>query len=343
MSAFFEAIAREKPRRRLLAAWTMDGARALLGRNGADWELIYRDEAFPPALCAAVPNHEGLFERDGTRVFVEPLADGRRLVICGAGHVALCVIRLGVMLGFETTVIEDRETYAEKARTAGAGRVICSPFGAALETLDSDDRTAFVVMTREHVHDLECLRRILKKPCAYAGMMGSRSRSASVRQQLLSEGFDPRRVDALRMPIGLSIGARTPEEIAVSVMGELIAVMNGLDSGEGFPPGMLEALTAPGTAAVLAMIVEKNGEAPRRPGTKMLVWGDGSFLGTVGGGTAEAEILETAVRMLREDCRESRLIRVSMKKGALQCGGEIAALLLPCEARKKERGSNEVD
>lgn len=333
MPEFFRIIANERSRRRLLAAWAMDGAsagaRALFGWDGARYEPIYRDAAFPAAL---LPEGEGLLEYMGTRVFVEQISGGRRLVVCGAGHVALNVIRLGAMLGFGVTVIEDREAFAERAKEAGAERVICAPFAEALDAMEGGPLTAFVVMTREHVHDVECLRRILKKPWAYAGMMGSRSRSASIRRNLLDEGFDPGRVEAVRMPIGLSIGARTPEEIAVSVMAELIAVINGIDTGEGFPPGMLEALTAPGAAAVLAIIVEKTGEAPRRPGTRLLVRADGSFMGTVGGGYAEAVLLKTAAGMLREGCRESRLVRVSMKKGALQCGGEIAVLLIPCEA-----------
>ena len=77
----------------------------------------------------------------------------------------------------------------------------------------------------------------------------------------------------------------------------------------------------------LAMIVEKRGEAPRRPGTKMLVRADGSFLGTVGGGYAEAEILKTARQMIAEGDQRSRVVRITMKKGTMHCGGEIAVFL----------------
>ena len=197
-----------------------------------------------------------------------------------------------------------------------------------MDGIEGDLSTAFVIMTREHVHDVECLRKILDKPFAYAGMMGSRSRTEQIRDQLREEGYDPQRADAVHMPIGLPIGSRTPEEIAVSVAAELIRDMNAADPGEIFPPGMAEEL-AGHPQGVLTMIVEKNGEAPRRPGTKMLVRNDGSFLGTVGGGYAEAEILKTAGQMIREGCRESRLVRISMQKGTMQCGGEIAVFLLP--------------
>ena len=251
-------------------------------------------------------------------------------MICGAGHVALCVIRIGVMLGYDVTVIEDREEFAGKAREAGAQHVICRDFGEALDGVDGDFSTAFVVMTREHAYDVECLRRILGKPYVYAGMMGSRSRTEQVRQQLTEEGYDREKTEQIHMPIGLPIGSRTPEEIAVSVTAELIRVMNEADPGEGFPPGMAEELagrTENEKPAVLAMIVEKSGEAPRRPGTKMLVRSDESFSGTVGGGYAEAVILKTAGEMVRSGEEKSRLVRVSMKKGTMYCGGEITVFL----------------
>lgn len=337
MPGFFEQMDQAKEKGTLLAVWIVEGngagAKALLDRNG----ILFRDDAFPAELADRIrsqaPDQNGILEDGDARVFLERISGRRKLVICGAGHVAIAVAGLGVMLGWHVTVIDDREEFAEKARKAGAHRVICRPFGEALDTIPGDDATAFVIMTREHAHDVECLRRILRKPYAYAGMMGSRSRSASVRQQLLEEGAAPGRVAEVHMPIGLPIGSRTPEEIAISVMAELIQVMNAADPGEGYPEGMTEELAAlPGTQSVtgvMAVIVEKKGEAPRRPGTKMWIRADGSFRGTVGGGYAEAVILETAGQMIRENCRESRLMQVSMKKGAMYCGGEITVVLLP--------------
>jgi len=335
MAGFFETILRRKGSGQLLAAWIIEGenagARVLLNREG----LLFREEDFPEELAEKIRKsggrQEGIPEKNGVRIFQDYLSEGRRLVICGAGHVSMCVIRLGVMLGYEVTVIEDREEFAEKARTAGAHQVICKPFGEALDEITGDPATAFVVMTREHVHDVECLRRILKKNYAYVGMMGSRSRSQNVREQLLNEGYDDRKVDETHMPIGLSIGSRTPEEISVSVMAQVIQEMNTADPGEDFPAGMPEELAviecAGDSRGVLAMIVAKSGEAPRRPGTKMLVREDGSFLGTVGGGYAEAVILETARKMLREGTPQNILVKVSLKKGTMYCGGEIEVFL----------------
>ena len=335
MPGFFEAVAAGKGNS-LLAAWIIEGETAGNGavfeRNSQGYSLRFRDDAFPRELAEEIrelpPERAGILEWAGMRVFLEQISGGRKLVICGAGHVALSVIRLCLTLGFEITVIEDREEYAAKAREAGAHRVVCRPFGEALDGIAGDFSTSFVIMTREHAHDAECLRRILRKPSAYTGMMGSRSRTDQIRRQMLEEGFDARKTEQLHMPIGLPIGSRTPGEIAVSVAAELISVLNAAAPGEGFPEGMPEEL-AGRPQGILAMIVEKKGEAPRRPGTKMLVRSDGSFLGTVGGGYAEVLILRTAGQMIREACRKSRLVTVSMKKGDMHCGGEITVFLMP--------------
>ena len=339
MPGFFEAIARETTAPRL-AAWVLEGravgSKALFALEDRQYALLYRDEDFPDPLLKAIrrqePGRAGILVSEDGRVFLEPIAGRRQLVICGAGHVSLCVIRLATTLGYAVTAVEDRETYAEKARKAGAERVLCQPFVEALEQIDGDRETAFVVMTREHAHDVECLRHILKKPRAYLGAMGSHRRSLEIRRQLAEEGFHSGDIEALHMPIGLSIKARTPEEIAVSVMAELISVMNSIDAGEAYPPGLLPALMALEAShapAVLAIIVEKRGEAPRRPGTKMLVYPDGRALGTVGGGFAEAEILRRAGEMLEAGRRQGELMRITMKKGTMHCGGEIEVLLLP--------------
>lgn len=375
MPGFFESIVRRKTDRQMLAAWVIAGpaagAKALFFREEDHYSQEYCDEAFPEdcaleisKLSSLSREPDGILEQGDSRVFLEQINIGRKLVICGAGHVALSVIRIGVMLGFEVTVIEDREEFAARAGEAGAHHVICRPFEEALEGIEGDPATAFVIMTREHVHDVACLRRVLKKNYAYAGMMGSRSRTGKIREQLLEEGYDPGKLDQVHMPIGLRIGSRTPEEIAVSVTAELIQVMNEADAGEGFPAGMAEELASisipfgtekspepdeaqktfyrelhkdfhketcktEGLSGVLAMIVEKTGEAPRRPGTKMLVRKDGSFLGTVGGGYAEAVILKTARDMIREGEQECRQIRIVMQKGTMMCGGEITVFLLP--------------
>ena len=119
MPGFFESIVRRKPDRQMLAAWVIAGpaagAKALFFREEDHYSQEYRDEAFPEdcaleisKLSSLSREPDGILEQGDSRVFLEQINIGRKLVICGAGHVALSVIRIGVMLGFEVTVIEDR-------------------------------------------------------------------------------------------------------------------------------------------------------------------------------------------------------------------------------------------
>ena len=137
MPGFYETIIRGKAKGQLLAAWIIDGEGAGTKALFDQQEQVFRDEGFPAELAEGIRTMDcpqaGLLEQNGSQVFLERISDGKRLVICGAGHVALCVIRIGVMLGYEITVIEDRREFAEKAGEAGAHRVICKPFGEALE------------------------------------------------------------------------------------------------------------------------------------------------------------------------------------------------------------------
>lgn len=346
MSGFFTTIADKPQKHALWAVWIISGeaqgAKGLFEKEEDRLIPVFVEDRFPESLAGQLTDgpipaaddtpglKPGLYELSGSRLFIEPLAPGRKLVICGAGHVSMPIIQIARLLDFEITVIEDREEFAKRAGEAGAHHVLCGPFEEMLSKLPGDDTTAFVIVTRSHSHDTESLRMILQKEYAYAGMMGSRTRTDLIRAQMLAEGFDPERIQNVHMPIGLSIHSRTPEEIAVSIMAQIIQVMNGANEGEAWPKGLAEELARAETgAAVLAMIVEKKGEAPRRPGTKMLIREDGSFLGTVGGGLAEAKILQAAREMLAGNETKSRLVTIEMTKGAMQCGGEVTVFLLP--------------
>ena len=166
MPGFFERIAQGKQNGPMLAAWVTEGegagTKALFIRDDGRYVPAAGDDDFPDLIAGKIaalpPEQEGILETGDSRVFLERISGGRKLVICGAGHVALALIRLCSTLAFEITVIEDREEYAAKAREAGAHRVLCSPFAETLDGIAADLSTAFVVMTREHAHDVDCLR-----------------------------------------------------------------------------------------------------------------------------------------------------------------------------------------
>jgi len=159
-------------------------------------------------------------------LFTDCLYGERELVICGAGTVALALISLAEKLEFNITVLEDRREFADAACVAGADRVICADFAKALAQVAGGENTFFVVMTREHQYDALCLQVIMQKESAYVGVMGSRRRTELLRQKLLEQGISRAVVDRLHAPIGLSIGAETEMEIAVSVMAEIIKASN---------------------------------------------------------------------------------------------------------------------
>ena len=342
VEAFYRALAEAGRDPDYLAVYVTEGRNAgkkslYMGREGS-FRLIGGDPVFPDpsmALQKTAGGSAAWHIPDGT-VFAERFTGPVRLVVCGAGHVSLPVIRIGKMLGYEVTVLEDREAFAKDAGKAGADHVLCGPFEETLQGIPGDMRTAFVVVTREHRFDLTCLRQILEKPFAYAGMMGSRSRAALVREELAAAGTPAAAVDRVHMPVGIRIGSQTPEEIAVSILAEIISVMNASRCCS-FPEELQEGLRALAeegsqTKAAFAMIIEKNGEAPRSPGTKMLIFGDGTFAGTIGGGYAEAQILKAARAMLTEDGETPRLVRIAMhasksEENGMYCGGEIVVYL----------------
>ena len=128
-----------------------------------------------------------------------------------------------------------------------------------------------MVVTRAHAFDVDCLKVILRKPAAYVGMMGSRGRAALVRRQLLEAGIDAERVEALYAPIGLSISSQTAEEIALSILAQIVSIKNARPQTEGFSSALLEAMAqtdAAGQQAVLAVIAARHGSTPREIGDK---------------------------------------------------------------------------
>lgn len=278
--------------------------------------------------CAAT----GFLELGCGRVFAERFGAVPQLVICGGGHVATAAVRIAKLLGLPVLAVEDRPEYAQALRDAGADTVLCAPFAEALDTVRGGAEVYFVVVTRAHVFDVVCLQKILEKPAAYVGMMGSRGRAALVRRQLMESGADAARVEALYAPIGLSIGSQTAEEIALSIMAQIVQIKNARPQTEGFPPAILQAMEQ--TAArpmVLATIIARHGSTPREVGAKMLVLPDGRTIGSVGGGIMEHNTVLATQEMLAAGTRQ-RLLHCSADgknddAALAACGGSMELLL----------------
>jgi xanthine dehydrogenase accessory factor len=178
------------------------------------------------------PLGDGAAPQGQVEVFLEVVEPQPTLVIVGAGHIAVPLARLGKMLGFEVIVIDDREKFANRERFPDADQVIAADFGPTLAQLKITRSTYIVIITRGHQYDEEALMEVVDSPAAYIGMIGSRRRVQAVRNNLADVGIDPAKLDRVYAPIGLEIGAETPEEIAVSIIAEIIAVRRG---GRGLP------------------------------------------------------------------------------------------------------------
>ena len=170
------------------------------------------------------------------RVYVEGHRPRQELIVVGAGHIAQPLATLGTLLDFEVTVLDDRPEFATRERFPDAATVRTIDFADPLSGTDIHAGCHFVLVTRGHKYDYECLRRLLirdddAKP-AYIGMIGSRRRVRATFVQLEAEGIPHEVIARVRAPVGLDIGAQTPAEIAVSVMGEMILERRG---GTGAP------------------------------------------------------------------------------------------------------------
>ncbi len=264
-------------------------------------------------------------------IFVERIGSRPKLIVCGGGHVSLALVRLAKTIGFHVTVLEDRPLFAGYAKEAGADSVYCEDFSKTLQEISSDADTYFVIATRGHRYDEECLKRILEKPYAYVGMMGSRGRIALLKKELEQQGITKQALETLHAPIGLAIHAQTPEEIAVSIAAQLILQKNSVNKSSRPDPAVLEELCKEHPEAVLCTIVSKRGSAPRAAGTRMLVTKEARVLGTIGGGCMEAEVTSRS-RELLASAQTTELLCVNLtpaeaEKEGLVCGGVVEVFL----------------
>ena len=161
-------------------------------------------------------------------VFVEVQRRPPVLIVAGAGHVALPLAQLGKLIDFEVVVLDDRPRFANKQRFPMADKVLAQPFRSTLRDWPIDSDTFIVLVTRGHSHDVECLLEVLDSPARYIGMIGSKRRVKAVFDLLETEqGINPASLDKVYAPIGLDVGAETPGEIAVAIIGEIINVYRG--------------------------------------------------------------------------------------------------------------------
>jgi xanthine dehydrogenase accessory factor len=179
-------------------------------------------------LTGAAALHGTATLPDGRVAVIERVEPPAPAVICGAGHVGQAVAPLLAGLGFRVVVIDDREEFASRERFPN-GELLVRPFEGALEAAGVDERSYVIVVTRGHVHDLGVLEQALRLRARYVGVMGSRSKRARMFAALREAGVSDDVIAGIHTPIGLSIGAETPAELAVSIAAEIVRVRAGAD------------------------------------------------------------------------------------------------------------------
>lgn len=272
-------------------------------------------------------------DRQGNLFLAEPYLPQSRLIILGGGHIAKPLSAFAAQCGFSVTVADDRPAFANRERFPLADNVICESFARCFPLLKINRSAFIVIVTRGHRHDLDCLRQALKLETAYTGMIGSRRRVRAVMEQLAAEGYSRESLAAVRSPIGLEIGARTPEEIAVSILAEVIqykrrhtqADWPELDSGV-----LAELGEKREDVRAVVTVIETRGSVPRGVGAKMIVWPQGKILGSIGGGCSESAVIQSAYAVIRDGGQ--RIVDIDMTGEAAEdegmvCGGTMKVVI----------------
>ncbi len=187
---------------------------------------------------------EGLACGGIVEIFIEPVGSPT-VAVFGAGHIARTLVPLLKLVGFNTKVIDDREQFTNRSNFPDAGEVIVSSFETCFEALNVTPSMYLVIVTRGHRWDQLVLSKALETSAQYVGLIGSKAKVTRISRALLKEGASPERLALVKSPVGLDIGARSPEEIAISIVGQLIAFrrrafVKGTDPARVLEPDTLE-------------------------------------------------------------------------------------------------------
>lgn len=305
----------------------------LRGKEGSidkDYERVMTDDIHE--IMVSIDENTGVIS------FLEPFYPKERLIILGGGHIALPLVEFAAKTGFSVTVADDRISFANKARFPLAEKVICESFEKVFDTMQLTSRDYIVVITRGHRHDTDCLRQILKqKETVYVGMIGSRRRVGAVKELLEEEGLDRERLNRICTPIGLSIGAVTPEEISISILAQIIqrkrlgSPEHTLTAGSDIDYEVLKHLAREEKEPkCIVTVMSSKGSVPRGAGAKMVIYPTGAILGSIGGGCSEAAVIRDAIHLIGS--RRYKILTIDMTNDTAEaegmvCGGTMEVLL----------------
>ncbi|MFH1620049.1 MAG: XdhC/CoxI family protein [bacterium] len=178
------------------------------------------------AVFSLTPKGIGMICMGKVEIFIDTYVRDFKLLILGAGHVGRKIAQAAEAAGIPYDVADDREEFADRMAFPGASRIIAVRPDKAVAEAGVDGRTYIVIVTRGHSLDQECIEKALKTKAAYIGMIGSRHKIPAVFRNLNKKGLHPERDPRVFSPIGLNIGGKTPGEISIAVLSEILKVHN---------------------------------------------------------------------------------------------------------------------
>ena len=244
-----------------------------------------------------------------------------QLIVCGGGHVSKDLVQMASCLDFRVKVIDDREDFANPERFPTAEEVICDSFDNLEKYLEPN--AYYVVITREHKDDFNCVKQILKKPYRYLGMIGSKGKVQKTFDNLRNVGVSEEEIQSIFAPIGLKIHAVTPAEIAVSILAEII-----MEKNKKHAASVSRELLSAQEKGVLCIIIEKTGSSPRGVGSMMLVTAEKVY-DSIGGGAVEFAAIDDAKECDHVMIKEYDLNNKEAGNLGMICGGKNKVLFIP--------------
>ncbi|MFA6844752.1 MAG: XdhC family protein [Sphaerochaetaceae bacterium] len=244
------------------------------------------------------------------------------LLVFGGGHISLALYQLARLQNMEMTVFDDREEFANQERFPEA-EIVCAPFEQILAQKRDISGAYYVIVTSGHSYDRQCLAYALRQQHQYVGMIGSKEKIALTYEKLKKQGYSEQELQGVFSPIGLDIGGDTPQEIAISIMAQIISVYAKDKHRILIDSQLINQISLCTGKAIVVRVLSKNGSTPATPGATMLV-SKNRILGTVGGGALEKKAIEDAQKATRNFIKEYDLSNGS--ELGMACGGRATLL-----------------
>jgi len=212
-----------------------DGSR--LGSIGSD---AIEADVWAAAESVIREEKSRIMKFETAEIFIEPILPVPKIIIFGAGHIAIQVSKIATIAGFRSSIVDDRPEFASRERFPEADKIICGTLEEAAVQFQADENTYVIIVTRDNQEDKHVLRWAVQTNARYVGMIGGKAKIESITAELEREGISRERLERVNMPIGLDIGAVLAEEIAVAIVAEVIH-----NRREGFRHPLSKKLSQP--------------------------------------------------------------------------------------------------